>query len=230
MLGTSGQLHTEVEAKDGVSELDEIKHTSDLLFDLIRTAEDMGIILNETTNTSKTMESTRKLITVENTKLCKTKRKLTITACTVLEHQAVAGAVHGFKSPHAIGIIIASNLEGEHVLLVVLPVAADLPKLAHVDVGGHNFIITTTKILLAHEIAKLLVHTVTARKEEARSRTVRVEEEKLLFLAKLTVVTTTGLLKHSFPFLKLSLVGESKTMDTLKDITVCLSVQIDAGR
>jgi len=41
MLRTSGKLHAEVEAKDGVGELDEVKNTSDLLLDLIRAAEDV---------------------------------------------------------------------------------------------------------------------------------------------------------------------------------------------
>jgi len=205
VLRTGGELHAEVETKDGVGELDEVKHASDLLLDLVGTTEDVGIILDETTHTGQTVKGAREFVTVENTKLGETKRKLTITACTVLEHQAVAGAVHRLQSPHGIRIIIASDLEGEHVLLVVLPVAAGLPELAHEDIGGHDLIVATTEVLLTHEVAELLVHAVTARKEEAGSRAVSVEEEELLLLAELTVVTTVGLLEHGFPLLELSL-------------------------
>jgi len=227
VLRTGGELHAEVEAKDGVSELDQIKNTSDLLFDLIRAAEDVGIILDETTDTSETMESTAELIAVKNTEFSKTEGQFTIAASTVLEHQAVTRAVHRLKSPHCIRIIVTSDLEGEHVLLVVLPVAADLPELAHVDVRGHDLIVATAEVLLTHEVAELLIHAITAREEEARARAVWVEEEELLFLTKLTVVTTASFLKHGLPLLELGLGGESETVDTLKYVRVSLAIKID---
>jgi len=227
VLRTGGELHAEVEAKDGVSELDQIKNTSDLLFDLIRAAEDVGIILDETTDTSETMESTAELIAVKNTEFSKTEGQFTIAASTVLEHQAVTRAVHRLKSPHCIRIIVTSDLEGEHVLLVVLPVAADLPELAHVDVRGHDLIVATAEVLLAHEVAELLVHAIAVGEEEAGARAVWVEEEELLVLAELAVVATASLLEHGLPLLQLSLGGEGKTVDALKNVRVGLAIEVD---
>ena len=76
LLGTSGQLQLEGHTEDAVDMAHEVQHTTDLLLDLVRAAEDVGVILLEATHTGETVESARKLVTVENTEVSQTDGQL----------------------------------------------------------------------------------------------------------------------------------------------------------
>ena len=54
----------------------EIKNTANFLLDLVRTTEDVGIILLETSHTSQTIQCTRQLITMKYTEVSETNRQL----------------------------------------------------------------------------------------------------------------------------------------------------------
>ena len=76
LLGASGQLQLEGHTEDAVDVAHEVQHTADLLLDLVGTAEDVGVILLEATHTGETVESARKLVTVENTEVSQTDGQL----------------------------------------------------------------------------------------------------------------------------------------------------------
>lgn len=73
----------------------------------------MGIILLEATHTGQAVERTRELVAVQHAEICKAQRQLAPTAATRLEHNAVAGAVHGLEGILVTlgGIALADTLE-----------------------------------------------------------------------------------------------------------------------
>ena len=146
LLRTSreGQLRTH--AKDIVDLLHKVKRGAHFLLDLhpstchsntylLLGTEDVAIILLEATDTSETIESTRELITVEDTKVRETERKVSVGTASVLEHEAVTGAVHGLET--VLGII---TVEEEHIVSVVVSMTRDLPEIKVEDVGGDDFL------------------------------------------------------------------------------------------
>jgi hypothetical protein len=141
------KLESELKPEESVHVMHEVEKGSNLVLDLekgvrrqggsleMKTsyltghAEDMGIILYEATNTSETGQSTRGLVTVDDTELGHANRQLLVATIPRVEDQGMAGAVHGLERP-----LLLLNVEGEHVIVVVLPVTGRLPELAVVHV------------------------------------------------------------------------------------------------
>ena len=78
----------------------------------------MRVVLNEPPHTRQTGKSTRRLVSVEDTKLGHANGELLVTPVARVEDETVPWAVHGLESP-----LLLLDVEREHVILVVLPVA-----------------------------------------------------------------------------------------------------------
>lgn len=89
---------------------------------LIRGTEDVRVVLNEPPYTRQTAQRSACLVSVENTEFGEPEGKLPVTALPAVEYEAVTWAVHGFESE-----FLLFDVETEHVLRVVLPVAGGLP-------------------------------------------------------------------------------------------------------
>ena len=83
----------------------------------------MCIILHESPHAGETGQSARRLVPVDDTKLGHADRELLVAAVARVEDEAVAGAVHRLQRP-----LLLLDVEHEHVVLVVLPVAGGLPE------------------------------------------------------------------------------------------------------
>jgi hypothetical protein len=92
-------------------------------------AEDMGVVLHEPTDTSETGQSTRGLVAVDDAELGHANRQLLVATIPRVEDQGMARAIHGLERP-----LLLLDVEGEHVIVVVLPVTRRLPKLAVVHI------------------------------------------------------------------------------------------------
>ena len=57
-------------------------------------AEDVRVVLLEAAHAREPCESARKLIAMQDTKVCQPHGQLAVRSLTVLEHEAVPGAVH----------------------------------------------------------------------------------------------------------------------------------------
>ena len=126
LLRTSGQFELERHSENTVNVFHEVQDTADFLLDLVGTAEDVGIILLETADTSQAVQGTRQFITMKDTEVGETDRQFyrmrmnwfadrtLVGVERVLEHEAVAGTVHGLQT--VFGVIA---VEQEHVVLEV---------------------------------------------------------------------------------------------------------------
>ena len=103
---------------------EEVKNVLNLTLDLFRGAENVSIVLLESTNSDQTAQGARNFVSVKDTKVGPTNGEVTVAANTMLEHNAMGGTVHGLET---MALLIV--LKDEHVLLVVLVMTRRLPKL-----------------------------------------------------------------------------------------------------
>jgi hypothetical protein len=129
--------------------------------DLVLRAEDVGIVLLESPDTGQTSEGARRLIAMKDTKVGHSDRQLPVASLTVLENQAMSGAIHGLQSP-----LLLFHVESEHILRVMLPVTGDLPEFRAVHVRRANLLIAPLPVLLAQEGHQSVVDDHTVRQEE----------------------------------------------------------------
>lgn len=170
---------------------------------LVNGAENVSIVLLETTNTSKTRQSSRELIAVQNTEIGHTPRQVSVVYVLVGKDLAVARAVHGLEAK-----LFLLNLKQEHAVGVVIPVARRLPQIRLVHVGGHDFLKATLLVLGLLKVQKGVVNASTVRHEESTSGRNFIEEEEFLVLSNLAMVSFGGLGKESLMLFQSLLVGE----------------------
>jgi hypothetical protein len=137
-----GKIEFELETENTIDVFKEVEDTKDFSHDLVRHAEDVGIILLEPADTSETRKSASDLISVEDTEVTVPDGQLFVGADSVIEHEAMARAVHGL---HAKALRL--NLEEVDVILVVLVVTRSLPELQVEHVGGDDLIVASHSVL-----------------------------------------------------------------------------------
>ena len=115
----------------------------------------------------------------------------------------MAGAVHGFQAE-----LVLLDGEGEHVILVVLPMAGRLPQLGVVHVGRADLIIPSLPVLGTQERLEGVVDPLTVREEETGARRKLMEEEELLLASDLPMISPGGLLKIFLVSVHQGLLGE----------------------
>ncbi len=131
--------------------VDQVQAARDLSLKLVAATEDMSIVLHEASDSREASECAAELVAVQNPELCKAQRQFAVGPTLGAKHEAVAGTVHGLQ-----GKLLLLDLEHEHVLLVVLGVAADVPQLHVEDVWGGDF--------------SVAAHTVSARNVELQQK------------------------------------------------------------
>jgi hypothetical protein len=87
------------------------------------------IILDESPDSGQTTQGSACLVSVQDTKLGETERKLFVTPFSGVENESVTGTVHWLD-----GELLLIDLKLEHVFRVVLPVARGLPEFRVEDV------------------------------------------------------------------------------------------------
>lgn len=130
----------------------------------------------------------------------------------------MTGAVHGLQA-----ITLLLDIEGEHVLLIMSPVTRDLPQVGLVHVGSHNLVETTGSVFALDQVHEGVVNAYTVWQEEGGTGGGFVEEEKLLVLADLSVIAFGSLSKEVLVLLKLLLVGERNTSNSLDRLVLAVT-------
>jgi hypothetical protein len=151
--------------------------------------------------------------------------KVTVGVLHHVEHEAVSGTVHGLDSV----ISLLAHLDEEHVLLVLVIVAADLPKLDVVHVGRDDLLVAADEVLLAQKIGELVIDACTVRVEERGAWREVVEEEELLLLADSSVVALRELLLEFEVLVELFLGGEGDAVNALEIVVGVFGEPISGG-
>ena len=205
--------------------LEEVQTVLDLGSDLLRSAENMSIILLESANANQTTKSARDLITVKDTEISVAEGKITVAVDAVLEHDAMSGAVHRLEALRIAGFAI----EQEHVILVVLIMTASFPKLQVVNVGRDDLREAANAVLFPDHVHKLVVNHGALRVEESTARG-RIEVvEEVLLTTNDTMIALLGLLTEVDVLLELLLSRERDSVDALQTVVCGLSEPVRCG-
>ena len=87
------------------------------------------------------------LVSMKDSKISHSVRKIFIGLLNETEHDTVAWAVHGFKSK-----LLSFILDPINVVFVFEVMSADLPKFRRVDVGTDDFIVSSNFVFSLHHV------------------------------------------------------------------------------
>ena len=71
-----------------------VHHLEELILDLLGSAEEVGVVLRESTHAGEAVELTALFVAIHGAKLCETQRQVAIGTRISLIYLAVVGAVH----------------------------------------------------------------------------------------------------------------------------------------
>ena len=100
----------------------------------------MRIILHKASHTRHPRQRPGRLVTMDDAELSHPNGKLLVASVSRIEDQAVSWAIHGFESP-----FFFLNVQQEHVILIVLPMAGCLPKFGVVHIGRNDYMVLSAK-------------------------------------------------------------------------------------
>jgi hypothetical protein len=136
---------------------------------------------------------------------------------------------HGLSLSHLEAEVGPLDLEGEHVLEVVVGVAGDAPEVDVEHVGGDDLVVAADAVLALDVVHELVVDARAVRHEEAGAGGELVEEEELLLGAEDAVVALLGLLDHEEVGLHLLRVREGDAVDALQGVVVGVAEPVGGG-
>lgn len=180
------ETHVKLEIEDAVHVLDEVQSMRDLRLHLGSRAENMGIILVESTNASKPRKRARRFVTVQGREIGEAHRQLSVRVLLRLaEHKTMSRAVHRLQPElivlfFTVRVVMAVSFatflasrnalrNHEHVVVVVFQVARGFPEFLLEDERTDNLIVTTALVLSADEVGQRVEHTRAMGQEERRS-------------------------------------------------------------
>ncbi|MNM90269.1 hypothetical protein D3C81_1025190 [compost metagenome] len=228
---TQARLRTQRDLDLDVVETERFVHRQRLLMerghfrlDLAFRAEDVAIILRETTHAQNAVQRTGRLIAVARTELAITNRQVAVAVQALVEHLHVARAVHRLQR---IGALF--RFSEEHVVLVVVPVTGLLPQ-AHVqDLRAAHFAVTAVAIDLAHVLLDNLPDRPALRMPEHQARRFFLQMEKILLLADAAVIAHFGFFDALDVGLKLLLVGPRGAINALQLLVLGIATPVRTG-
>ena len=192
---------------------DYIDYILELRLHLIRTNEDVSIILSKCTNTSQTMELTALLIAEYGTELSDTQRKVLVRTRLTSVDLAVVRTVHWLE--HILLILLRSLDRLECILAIVSIVTRCYIETLATDTWADNLLIV---VRLQERTEQLLqtqaeLSALWQPDRKTLSYTLR-EHEEFHLLTNLTVVTLLSLFENYQVLVEHLLLREADTVDT----------------
>jgi len=117
LFRSGGKLELEGEAEDTIDVFEEVERLHHFVHELLWGAEDVSIVLLETTNAGKARQGTGDFVSMQHAKVSQSKRQLSVRSEFVVEHEAVSWTVHWLHSE-----ALVLRLEDEQVIFVLVVV------------------------------------------------------------------------------------------------------------
>ncbi len=176
-----GQIDGHVLETEEVVDLeDEVEEGRDLGLDLLRRAEDVGVVLAEGPDPGQTGDHSRSFVAVEAAEIRDPPRQVAVGVGAAPVEQTVRRTVHGLDARRPL-LDLLEGVGEEHVVAVVVVVARALPQLDVEDLRGDDLVIAVGPVLLPHELEQGVVDQRAARVEEGARRRLRVERKQIEF-------------------------------------------------
>ena len=225
--GSVGEIYLVIAEAKGAEESEgEVEDASDLGFQLVWAAEDMGVVLGETPDPEEAVEDARPLVAVDGAQLRKAHGKLPVASEGRPVHEDVEGAVHGFQV-----VVLVVYLQGcVHVFAVELEVAAGLPEPGLADVGRIDQRVAGVQVKLPPEVLHQATDPGALRMpaDEAGPELV-VDGEEAEVSAQLTVVSLGGFFEAVEVGVEGVLGLEGGAVDALEHGAVFVAAPVGAG-
>lgn len=218
-----------LKTKHPVNLVDELEAAENLLLNLVLGTENMCIVLLEPPDPSKPRESSGELVPVQSSEISHSNRQFFVRVGLVLEHEAVAGAVHGLQAL-ALDLLAFLGLDQVEVVLIVLVVAGYLPEVGVEDVGGDHLFVPVLRVLFPHEVKQFVVNVRAVGKKEGRTGGEVAEEKQLLLSAQFSVVVFLGEFLLLVILLEEFLFRERDSINSLKRLPLAISKPVSVGR
>jgi len=186
--------------------------------DLISSAEDMAIVLLESSNSGQSRKSTTQLISMKHTKITISNWKVLITPTHSIKHKAMSWTVHWLNSEH-----LFLNINHEHILLIFQSMTRNPPQIKIKDIRGNYFSDSISSILFPHKSNQLVKDFGSVWEEEAGSWGELVEKEKVLSWSDISMISIFKLLHSFIMVIKHFLIRESNTVHTLQGIILLIT-------
>src|ERR1017187_4142087 len=216
-------LFEAVRGQDIEGELEAIHY---FVFNLVRGAEDVRVVLREAADAEESVEHAGAFVAVDGAELAEAHRQVAIAALAVGIDQDVERAVH--RPELVVGVV---QLDGrEHVRRVEIGVAGSLPQVEARDVGGVDQGVAALQVLIAHPVFELFVDDAARGMEEDESGTGEfLDAEEVELLAELAVVALLGLF-HLFE-VGVEILGgeEGGAVNALELLVVLVALPVGAG-
>ena len=193
----------------------------DLTLDLIGCHKEMRIILREVADAEKPVQSTRKLMTMDESQLCKAQRQITVAVQlgTIDEH--AAGAVHRLDC-----IVLFVDLRGIHILAIVEPMPRGLPELTAENHRRADLLIPVAAMYLAPIVEQCVAQCHAVRMEEREARPLLVQAEEIQLSAEFPMVALCRLLQHVQVGIKFFLLLKRRAIDALQHLVLLAAAPV----
>ena len=181
----------------------------------------MRIILREVADAEEPVQSTRKLVTMDESQLCQTQRQVTVAVQlgTIDEH--AAGAVHRLDC-----IVLFVDLRGIHILAIVKPMPRGLPELTAENHRRADLLITVAAMYLAPIVEQCVAQCHSVRMEEREARPLLMQAEEIQFSAEFSVVALCRLLQHVQVGIEFFLLLKRRAVDPLQHLVLLAAAPV----
>ena len=205
---------------------DEVADISDFALDLLRSAEQVSVVLAEVTAALDALQGAGGLIAEVVCDLADAHGQVAVGVGTVCIDHHVMGAVH-----RAQDVALALHLHGgEHILAIVVPMAGSLVQIHGADAGSHDVQVAAGALLLLDIVLQLLPDRVACGQEHGQTAANQVVgHEQAHLLADLAVIALAGLLLLLLPCVQLLLIAESHAVDTGQHLVFLVVLPVCAG-
>ena len=204
---------------------DQVADVGDLALDLVGRDEQVGVVLAEMPAALDALQRAAGLVAEIVGDLADADGQLTVAVGAVGVDHHVMGAVH--RAQH---VAFALHLHGgEHVLAVMVPVAAGLVQVDGAHAGGHDVLVAAGALLLLDIVLQLLPDGVAVGQKHRQAAAHQVVGHKQPhLLADLAVIALAGFLLLLLPGVQLLLVVEGHAVDAGQHLVVLVVLPVSA--
>src|SRR5271169_2888681 len=199
-----------VNAKDFEGEVDA---ADDFVFDLLGSAEDVGVVLGKAAHAQQAVHDAGALVAIDGAELAVARWQIAVGLERVLVDEDVERTVHRL---HAVFRVVQFH-GGEHVLRVVAGVAGGLPQVGAGDVRSEDQRVAAAEVLVAHPVFNLLAdEAALGMPEDEAGAGELLNGEQVELLAEQAMVALLGLFELVEIVVELFLGVERRTVYALE--------------
>ncbi len=217
-----------------VLELEDLEHIEyqvddllELVHELVRTHEHVGVVLGEAADAGEAVELAALLVAVDGTELGVPQRKILVGTRRARVYLAMVRAVHRLE--HVLLALFRGVDRLERILAVLGPVAGSYIELLASDMRGDYRKVAVLIKFPAEEVLELESHDGAPREPQRQPEAdPGRESEELHLLAELPVVTLLGLFENDEVFVQHGLLREGDAVDSGQLSTLLVAAPVSA--